>query len=464
MKKYILILVSPFLFLAVSCTDRFFDLEPSDKVSTDKIYKTAEDFNIAVIGCYSKLQGQVSFYTECVEYRSDNMLLSAPTTGTQDRYDIDQFKDTPSNGILSNAWANYNNGIYRCNLVLDQIDAAQFDETLKAQYKAEAMFIRALTYFNMYRIWGGVPTTRKSVSVAEALKIPRSSDQEMYDLIAGDLKGIADESMLPDTYTGTNIGRATSGAAKTLLGKVCLTFHKWQEAAGVLEGLVGNYTLEETPADVFDVNKKMNSEIIFAIRFNKSVVGQGHEFWYSSANATSPDFPTPQLLAAYSDPADLRKDLISLVQVGNTYVISKYYDTADASTNNVGNDFILLRYADVLLMYAEALNELAYSNSQTSPAMVSLSEVRMRAGLQPVDITSLPNKDAFRKAILEERQREFPYEGHRWYDLVRMGFAKEIMLASGYSISDYQMVYPIPKTEIEKVNDESILWQNEGYE
>lgn len=451
------------LFLTVSCSDSFFDLEPSDKVTSDKIYKTADDFNIAVIGCYAKLQGQVSYYTECVEYRSDNMQLSAPTTGTQDRYDIDQFRETAPNGILSDAWANFSNGVYRCNLVLDQIDGAGFDETLKAQYKAEAMFVRALTYFNMYRLWGGVPVTRTAVSVAEALQIPRSTEQEMYDLIAGDLKQIVDGHMLPDSYTGNNIGRATSGAAKALLGKVCLTFHKWTEAKDILGQLIGKYTLLTDPAAVFDVNNKMNGEIIFAIRFNKTVVGEGHGYWYSSANATSPDFPTPQLTAAYGDPADLRKELISLVKVGNTYVVKKYYDVADASTNNTGNDFILLRYADVLLMYAEALNEVSYSNSQTSEAMNALTEVRKRAGLQALEIVTLPNKDVFRKAIMEERQREFPYEGHRWFDLVRMGYAKEVMAAAGHIIHDYQLVYPIPKAEIEKINDTSILWQNEGY-
>lgn len=463
MKKYKFIIVLSALLFSVSCSDSFFDLEPSDKVPADKIYKTAEDFDIAVIGCYAKLQSQVSFYPECVEYRSDNMQLTAPTTGTQDRYDIDQFKETAANGILNDAWANFNNGVYRSNLILDQIDIAQFDTILKAQYKAEALFLRALNYFNMYRVWGGVPTTRTVVTVAEALKIKRSSEQEMYDLIAGDLKEIVDHNMLPDSYKGNSIGRATSGAARALLGKVYLTFHKWTESKDILEPLIDKYSLLLNPADVFDVDNKMNSEIIFAIRFNKSVVGEGHGNWYSSANATSPDFQTPQLISAYNNAADKRKDLISFEKVGNIYVIKKYYDIADASTNNTGNDLILLRYADVLLMYAEALNEVAYSNSQTSNAMKALTEVRERAGLDAIKITDLPNKDTFRKAILEERQREFPFEGHRWFDLVRMGYAKEVLAATGHSIQDYQLVYPIPKTEIEKVNNTSILWQNEGY-
>jgi SusD family. len=463
MKKYKLIFALSALIFATSCADSFFDLEPNDQVTSDKIYKTASDFDIAIVGCYAKLQSQVSFYTECAEYRSDNMQLTAPTTGTQDRYDIDQFKETASNGILTDAWANFNNAVYRCNLVLDQIDAANFDATLKAQYKAEAMFLRALNYFNMYRVWGGVPTTRTVVTVDEALTIKRNSNQEMFDLIAGDLKEIVDNNMLPDSYKGNEIGRATSGAAKALLGKTYLTFHKWTEAKDVLGQVIGKYSLLKNPADIFDVDNKMNGETIFAIRFKKDVIGEGHGYWYSSTNATSPDFPTSQLIAAYNDPADSRKDLISFVKVGNTHVIKKYYDVADASTNNTGNDFILLRYADVLLMYAEALNEIAYSNSQTSDAMNALTEVRERAGLQPVNIATLPNKDAFRKAIMEERQREFVFEGHRWFDLVRMGYAKEIMATAGHTIHDYQLVYPIPKTEIEKINNASVLWQNEGY-
>ena len=99
MKKYKLILFLSTAFLSVACTDSFFDLEPSSSVPTDKVYKTADDFNVAVMGCYSKLQTQVSYFTECCEYRSDNLTLSAPTAGTQDRYDIDQFADEIWNNL-----------------------------------------------------------------------------------------------------------------------------------------------------------------------------------------------------------------------------------------------------------------------------------------------------------------------------------------------------------------------------
>lgn len=463
MKNYKLILFLSATFLSVACTDSFFDLEPSSNVTTDKVYKTAEDFNVAVMGCYSKLQTQVSFFTECCEYRSDNLTLSAPTAGTQDRYDIDQFADKASNGILENAWANFSNGVYRCNLVLDRIDAANFDATLKKQYKGEALFIRAFTYFNMYRLWGGIPMTDRVVTVAEALKIGRSSEQQVYDFLVRDLNQIINENMLPASYSNTDMGRVTSGAAMTLLGKVYLTFHKWTEARDVLSQLIGKYSLMTTPEQIFDVNNKMNDEIIFAVRFNKDVEGEGHGYWFSIINLTDDTNQTKSLKECFKD-GDKRKELITYVKVEDKVcVMNKFKDLKSETYNTVGNDQIILRYADVLLMYAEALNEISYSNAQNSEALVALNAVHTRAGLSQIQITELPDKESFRKAIMLERQQEFPYEGHRWFDLVRMGGAKEAMKADGHIIQDHQFLYPIPKTELERINNTELLWQNAGY-
>jgi hypothetical protein len=467
MKKHILLLLSLSVLLA-SCSDEFFNLTPNDKTSVDIMYKTAEDFNLAVVSCYSKLQSQVSFYTECCEYRSDNLFLAAPTAGTQDRYDIDQFKDKPSNGLLEDFWANFNNNVYRCNMVLDRIDGADIDEMLKKQYKGEALFIRAFVYFNMYRTWGGVPTTRTVVTVAEALQIGRSSDEQMFDLLAGDLKQIVEENLLPETYSGNDVGRVTLGAARTLLGKVCLTFHRWTDARDALAPIIGKYALQPNPGDVFDVTKKMNSEVIFAVRFNKTIPGEGHGFWFSTSALSGSLNQNPQLLAAYSDPNDRRKALIEYAQApgeSGVYVPRKFLDTRDATTNNVGNDQIILRYADVLLMYAEALNKIGFDNSAASPAMQALNAVHTRAGCASI-LSSDPtvsNQANFNKAIMDERQREFPYEGHRWFDLVRMGGAMEAMAANGHNISDYQFLFPIPQSEIERINNTSLLWQNPGY-
>lgn len=447
-----------------SCGDSFFDLEPASSVTIDKVYKTASDYNVAVIGCYAKLQSQVNFYTECCEYRSDNLSLGAPTAGTQDRYDIDHFTEKPSNGILSSYWANFNNNVYRCNLLLDQIDGANFAENLKKQYKGEAMFIRALNYFNMYRIWGGVPATKHVVSAAEALKVARYSDEQMFDLIAGDLKEIVDNNYLPETYSSADMGRATSGAAKALLGKVYLTFHKWTEAKDILSQLIGKYQLVNPIAQVFNVDNKNNNEIIFAVHFNKEIEGEGHSYWYNLTNASDDTNQTSSLLNTFPT-GDTRKDLITYVQVEkNVRLMNKFYDTKSPTFKTVGNDQILLRYADVLLMYAEALNEIQYDASEGSLALKYLNAVRQRAGISNLTVKQLPTQEKFRKGILVERKREFPYEGQRWFDLVRMGFAKSVMAENGVEIKDYQLLFPIPQQEIEKVGDKSILWQNPGYD
>lgn len=447
-----------------SCGDSFFDLEPASSVTIDKVYKTASDYNVAVIGCYAKLQSQVNFYTECCEYRSDNLSLGAPTAGTQDRYDIDHFTEKPSNGILSSYWANFNNNVYRCNLLLDQIDGANFAESLKKQYKGEAMFIRALNYFNMYRIWGGVPATKHVVSAAEALKVARYSDEQMFDLIAGDLKEIVDNNYLPETYSSADMGRATSGAAKALLGKVYLTFHKWTEAKDILSQLIGKYQLVSPIAQVFNVDNKNNNEIIFAVHFNKEIEGEGHSYWYNLTNASDDTNQTSSLLNTFPT-GDARKDLITYVQVEKTVrLMNKFYDTKSPTFKTVGNDQILLRYADVLLMYAEALNEIQYDASEGSLALKYLNAVRQRAGISNLTAKQLSTQEKFRKGILVERQREFPYEGQRWFDLVRMGFAKSVMAENGVEIKDYQLLFPIPQQEIEKVGNKSILWQNPGYD
>ena len=123
----------------------------------------------------------------------------------------------------------------------------------------------------------------------------------------------------------------------------------------------------------------------------------------------------------------------------------------------------IFRLAEFYLSYAEALNEISYSNLQNSEALVALNAVHTRAGLSPILITELPDQDSFRNAIMLERQQEFPYEGQRWFDLVRMGGAKEAMKAEGHIIQDYQFLYPIPKTELERINNTELLWQNTGY-
>lgn len=446
-------------FALISCSDDFLNLTPTTEASVENFYQSPGDFNLAVVACYSKLQSQMSYYTDMLEYRSDNLFLNAPTAGTQDRYDIDNFVETPSNGILQSLWANFYNNIFRCNLVLDKIGDKSFDQNLKNQYTGEAKFVRALTYFNLYRAWGGIPVTLKVVSPNEGLKIGRSSVDEIYAVITNDLKDAV--NLLPPSYGAADLGRATSNAARALLGKVYLTFGKYPEARDVLSEIIGKYTLQNTPSEVFDINNEMNSEIIFAVRFSKNIVGEGHGLWYTTSDLTTTALE-PGLINSY-EPNDKRKDLLEYVKSGNSYVVKKYYDVLNPTTQNAGNDFIILRYADVLLLYAEALNEISFNTDPNSAALFSLNEVRKRAGIDPLSIQDVVNKDGFRKALLEERKKEFPFEGQRWYDLVRLNAVTEEMAKVNRYPETFRNVYPIPKTELERINNNSVLWQNPGY-
>ncbi|WP_367276195.1 RagB/SusD family nutrient uptake outer membrane protein [uncultured Duncaniella sp.] len=448
-----------------SCSDSFFDLEPDDEVTGDKVYKTETDFELAVNAAYSKLQTQMNYYIEMCEYRSDNMTLKAPTAGTQDRYDIDTFNEKSANGILDALWENFYNGVYRCNKILDKIDDAEFDSSKKQQFKGEALFVRALTMFNMYRAWGPVPFPRRVLSVNDALKLGRPSEDEMYSYLAGDLEEIVNNTMLPASYGSADIGRATSGAAKALLAKVYLTFGRHQNAVNILSGMIGTYDLLPSIADVFDVNNKMNREIIFAVRYNKTVVGEGHGAWYSITNATDDNNRTTTLSHLYDGTNDDRAGLLEYVKVPgvNTYLMRKFYDTRDESTKQYGADNILLRYSDVVLMYAEALNEVNYEGTADSKALAALNMVHTRAGLNPIDIADVPSQESFRKTVMLERQKEFPYEGHRWFDSIRLGGAIEAAAADGKEIQQYQFLYPIPESELERINDKTLMWQNPGY-
>ncbi len=456
MKKIKTLLLTAITILS-ACKEDFIDLAPVSEPNAENFYKTANDFNTALVAAYSTLQSHVDIYFELVEYRSDNLFLDAPTAGTQDRYNIDKFKETSANELLNEAWGVHYNGLLRCNKILTLIGGVEMNEALKEQYEGEARFIRAYTYFNLVRFWGKVPLVLQPVSPEEALKIGRTDVSKVYNAIKEDLT-IASE-YLPSSYSGSDLGRATSGAASTLLGKVYLTQGKFSEAKAILSQVLGKYSLLNNVDDVFDVNNKMNTEIIFAIRFNKDVVGEGHGLWFSVSDITTSPI-SDDLLNAFSA-NDKRRNLVAYTKVGSVLVLNKFHDERSLVTNSAGNDYIILRYPDVLLMYAEAHNEMGYNAN--GDAFKYLNEVHTRAGLTPLTSDDLPNQVAFRAAILKERQFEFPFEGQRWFDLIRTGAAIDEIAKTGLSIREYQFIYPVPNAEIEKINNKDIFDQNPGY-
>jgi hypothetical protein len=293
----------------------------------------------------------------------------------------------------------------------------------------------------------------------------------VYTTIVSDLTQAG--GLLPDSYSGSNVGRATSGAAKSLLGKVYLTRKQYSEAARVLKEVIdgGQYALLPSYADVFRVENANHKESIFEVQYKANSQGRGSPFatlftprtgnagiLLTGQGATQGyNRPSPDMISAY--PAgDLRKDA-SLApnwtdgaRVNNDPYIKKYLSRQSAVSDGDANWFVL-RYADVLLMYAEALNELG----RTSEASPYLNQIRRRAGLSPLDGLG---QAQMRLALEQERRVELAFEGHRWFDLLRTGRAIEVMNSKGFNITSRDLLYPIPQSQID-INPE--LRQNDGY-
>lgn len=459
--KYYMVAFASLLF--TGCSD-FLDLTPISDASSANFYKNTSDINSAVSACYASLQGTYQYgeyFISLMELRSDNVEDINPGGAAGMFYFIDNFTATSGNNVVRYAWKELYNQIYRCNNVLANIDVVT-DAALKKQYEGEASFLRALAYFNIVRLWGAAPLILKPVTAIEAKGYGRSAVSDIYKVIEEDLDTAA--AMLASSYKDDNLGRATSVAAKTLLAKVYLTQQKWAEAATLLDGIIKDYSseygLQNTIADVFDVSKEMNKEILFAVRYSKSVLGEGHGYNDYFKDKSVID---SKLLTSYGN-TDERRAMIEYKKVdANNNVIAKYYDTLDATTAKVGFDLPLLRWADVLLMCAEAHNEVAYENSESSKALNYLNLVRKRANAVEYTITDLRDQNTFRMAIWEERRLEFPFELHRWFDLIRTDTAIEAMSKVGFSITKNDYLYPIPKTEVDLINNPETFPQNPGY-
>jgi hypothetical protein len=222
------------------------------------------------------------------------------------------------------------------------------------------------------------------------------------------------------------------------------------------------YKLLPDVASVFDANNKLNAEVLFAVHFEKTIPGQGHGI----TNYLNTPVLDPILLAGY-EPTDTRRDLLNSQAVDvNAKIIKKFYDTYDAINRTMGYDFIILRYADVLLMYAEAMNEVAYSGETASDQFKYLNLVRSRAKASLYTPASLSSQTAFREAVLQERRLELPFEFSRWFDLIRTGTATKALQNSGLTkiaIQQFQYLYPVPQGQIEVMHNPSIFPQNTGY-
>lgn len=351
----------------------------------------------------------------------------------------------------------------------------------------EVRFLRGLMYFNLVRIFGDVPLVLHELKDIEAsYALGRTSATEVYEAIVADLLFAVQN--LPVSYTGTDIGRATSGAAKGILGKVYLTQKKYQEAAQVLGEVInsGQYQLLTNVADLWKPASKNSKESLFEVQFKKQAganTGSNYSSRYTpylsgvaliGFETTSGGFntPTEDIVNAYTS-ADLRKSASVATSYTNqtgtviTGLSGRYTKKfLGAYTNGQGaeDNWPVLRYADVLLMYAEALNEVGFQSG--GDAFKYLNAVRSRAGLPAMSSSAtddryrILNQQSFRLAIETERRLELAFEGHRWFDLIRTGRALDV-LKSSKNIQAYQLLLPIPQQQID-INPK-VIKQNSGY-
>lgn len=473
------------LLLASGCTKDFLDRAPISQMNGNNFYKTAEDMKNALTAAYGSLQYGALYYSSMHvigDLRSDNTEVTNPNAGT-DLVAIDNFQNLATTSISSTTWAGHYQAIQSVNIVIEKTTAVPMDANLKARYIAEAKFLRGLMYFNLVRIFGDVPLVVKVINnPQEGYTYGRNPSTEVYTQIISDLTDA--EAVLPHEFIGADIGRATKGAAAALLGKVYLTQKRFDLAVPQLKKVIDNvvlnkYQLLPTYAGVFGIANENNRESIFEVQFKKGSNGEGSPFTnqfapigsgtavVSIGNPLGQNIPTADMNSAY-EANDIRK----AVSMRNSYVLGantvqhnyivKYLGTPAASLDS-DNNWIVLRYADVLLMYAEALNEQGYVVD--GPAFTYLNQIRNRAGLlsktsNNADLAlRVADQAAFRLAIEQERRVELAFEGHRWFDLVRTGRALALMGAKG--MESHHVLFPIPQSQID-INP-ALIKQNIGY-
>ncbi|CAL1519661.1 RagB/SusD family nutrient uptake outer membrane protein [Chitinophaga sp. MM2321] len=470
------------LILAILTGCAKLDEHPASFITADQFYKTKEDALSAVNSAYSNLNqsdnsSEQGIYGRTLHLTGDissDDAIPGPKATNTDMRGIGFLSFFTTNNRVSELWRQHYQGIDRTNIAIDKIPLIEFDHTLRDRLVNESKFLRALYYFNLVRLWGGVPLVLHPTTSLDksGYQIPRASVDEVYAQIINDL---TDAENLPPVYTGNDLGRATAGAAKSLLAKVYLTRQEWdkaiQKSEEVIKGPYG-YDLFENFADVFNVATKNGKEHIFSAQFKGfsnrlgNILGQRGTPIIPGISGGDSDAPTEGLYDLYS-PVDKRRDVTfftSLVSPTNgkvyTFIphFAKYYDPAALSDLKESSKNVpVIRFAEVLLIHAEAVNE---KNGPVGEAYTSINRVRHRAGL--IDLPEGLNKDQFRDSVYLERRLELVYECQRWFDLVRTKRLLTQLHAWGKpNAVEKHYLRPIPQGEI---SANPALTQNPGWE
>jgi hypothetical protein len=497
------------LFSASCKKNEFLEQKDPNAIELATSFRTPDDILSAVNGIYQSLRNSNNIGENSglwTDERSDDTGRNDNQSNAGEPFQFGDFSILPSNTYLKSHWVSMYTTISRANVVLSNIDQVTFtDQAIKQQYVAEAKFLRAVAYFHMVRVWGDVPLVTKQLVTPEdvAANTFREKQATIYALIVADLKD-ALNSNLPNLQTGAGIGRTSKAAINATLGQVYLTMATTQDQANRQSNLNDAKTyllavynmrtfgaLSSIPySDVFDVSKKSTCpELIWQI-VNK----QGDPNYSSSIAANNQPTGetinslktttgvggnvTPDLIKDYenNDPRMVFSVKYANASAVKDYFITKFRDTSPAASNlgYGGNDWILIRYADVILMLAEVSNYLG----DTAGAIQYLDMVRARAGVPLYAVVSATpayssKYPTLRLAILHERRVELAFEHHRWFDLLRTFSTDELVsYFKGKSQGDFGIArlanfstkdryYPIPFDEYKL--DPTRMYQNPGY-
>lgn len=475
------------LFLFSSCS-KFLEEDPKGVVGITNYYTTPEDAISAVNSIYAYLNSTSTGSTAGVYHSSfwvtmglssDELLNQQPFQPALDQ--LATFTYGPENTTLQEIWTMHYKAITLANIAIGRIPGIEMNDSLKTRLLGEAHFLRGLLYFNLVRMFGEIPMV---LLETEPLTPPVSKPEDIYAQILRDLEAA---EVLPESYPiGNGRGRATKGAALALEAKVYLTLKNWEMAAEKSHAVIisQDYELWDDFADVFKLSSRGGKEAIFSVGFGDA--GGKIIFWEAGQflvrllppelseegvqNAQGWQVPTQQLYNSY-DIDDRRRAVTFITEIhkqdGSTLTIrpyiQKYWDRiAEPNGNASSNDFPVIRYSDVLLMYAEASNEL----NDPAEAHKYINMVRKRARFDGAvyrnavpDYVNLSKED-FRKAVLKERRLEFVAEGQRWFDLVRTNTLEQLvpLAKPGVTPAAKHYLFPIPQNERDVNNN---LGQND---
>lgn len=420
----------------------------------DTFFQSVNDINAALTGMYRPMQQCCGGYQQAGHFILNGASDEGKVTGPWGNFDRLDYTSA-SNGEFNDWWTNSYKSISTTNLIISNKEKIEnlIGEKSKAVI-AEAKFWRAVNYFQLVRMFGGVPLRTTMVKRADDVHIARSTEEDVYNQLIADFE--AAEQDLPSTSAPATINK---WAATAYLAKVYLTRKNYTKALEKATQVVnsGAYALAQSFSDVFDIASENGSEDIFTIQYIH-VDQQGMRL-EPLTNAWGLSGLETDLYSKY-DPSDTRRNTTFLdgnIDGGTRpEKQGKWLDANSVSADGSANNFIVYRYADLLLIKAEAENEV---NGPTQAAYTEINKIRSRANLP--NLASNLSKDEFREAVWNERNLELALEQIRWYDLKRTDRLGSVLSATGAPWNDKFLLFPIPQQEIDASN--GLITQNPGY-